>query len=145
LTIAREIGDRRREENQLDNLGTTYLTLGEARLAIEYHEQALTIARDVGDRRGEGADLGNLGAAHRALGELRRAIEYHEQALTIAQEIGDRRGEVNQSWNLGLCYEESDPARAVELMSTRVAYERVIDHADAEVHAERVAKIQARL
>ena len=39
----------------------TLKNLGDARKAIEYHEQALAIDREVGDRRGEGADLGNLG------------------------------------------------------------------------------------
>jgi hypothetical protein len=46
---------------------------------------------------------------------------------------------------LGLLYEESDPARAVEMMSVLVAYEREIGHPDAEADAERVAQIQARL
>jgi hypothetical protein len=47
--------------------------------------------------------------------------------------------------NLSLLYEESDPARAAELMSALVAYEREIGHPDAEADAERVARIQARL
>jgi tetratricopeptide (TPR) repeat protein len=83
--------------------------------------------------------------AYSDLGEPRRAIEYYQRALTIQREIGDQRAEALWSWNLGLLYEESDPARAVELMSILVAYEREIGRPDAAAHAERVAKIQARL
>ena len=68
-----------------------------------------------------------------------------EEALAMAREIGDRRNEAVHSWNLGLLYEETDPTRAVGLMSLRVAYEREINHPDAEAKAESVAQIQARL
>jgi len=138
LAIAREIGDRRGEGAWLGNLGIAYKNLGETRRAIEYYEQALAIDREIGDRRGEGADLGNLGLAYRALGETRRAIEYYGQALVIRREIGDRRGEAFDCWNLGLLYEDSDPARAAELMQVLVEYEREIGHPDAAADAERV-------
>jgi len=138
LEIDREIGDRRGEGNDLGNLGTAHHGLGEVRRAIEYYEQALTVAREIGDRRNEGTWLGNLGTAHHGLGEVRRALEYYEQALAIAREIGDRRGEAIRCWNLGLLYEDSDPARAAELMQVCVEYEREIGHPDAEAHAERV-------
>jgi tetratricopeptide (TPR) repeat protein len=145
LTIGREIGDRRGEGKGLGALGTAYAALGEAQRAIEFYDQALAIGREIGDRRGEENWLGNLGNAYRNLGETRRAIEYYEQALDISREIGDRRGEALHSWNLGLRYEETDPARAVELMSVSVAYKRKIGHPKAEADAERVAQIQARL
>jgi len=138
LAIAREIGDRRMEGNDLGGLGLAYAALGEVRRAIEYHEQALAISREIGDRRGEGNDLGNLGNAYKNLGEVRRAIGYYEQALVIAREIGDRRGEAFLCWNLGLLYEDSDPARAAELMQVCVEYEREIGHPDAEADAQRV-------
>ena len=89
--------------------------------------------------------LSKLGILHYSLGEARRAIEYYEQALAIARESGDQRGEANHAWNLGMAYEDSDPARAVELMSICVAYERQIGHPDAETDAARVAEIRARL
>jgi len=138
LEIDREIGDRRGEGNDLGNLGIAYKNLGEMRRAIEYHEQALTISREIGDRRGEGNGLGNLGIAYKNLGEMRRAIECYEQCLVIHREIGDRRGEALGCWNLGLLYEDSDPARAAELMQVCVEYEREIGHPDAEADAQRV-------
>jgi len=138
LEIAREIGDRHNEGAWLGNLGVAYYGLGEVRRAIEYYEQALSVAREIGDRRGEGAHLGNLGNAYFALGEVRRAIEYYEQALKIDREVGDQRNEAIHCWNLGLLYEDSGPARAVELMQVCVEYEREIGHPDAEADAEHV-------
>ena len=145
LAIAQEIGDRCAERIQLSNLGSAYRALGKVEEAIGYHERALTISQQIGDRPGEGAVLGNLGSAYHNLGKVEEAIGYHKSALAIAQEIGDRHGEGYNSWYLGLLYEETDPARAVELMSVCVQYEREIGHPDAEADAERVTDIQAKL
>ena len=112
---------------------------------IRWLEAALDAARRLKHRNTEGVHLGNLGTAYRALGQVERAIEFHEQALVIAREIGDRRGEAICSWNLGLLCEESDPARAAELMQVCIDYEREIGHPDAEVDAQRVHAIRARL
>jgi len=109
-----------------------------SREQIHWLEAALAAARRLKHRAAEGAHLGNLGNAYADLGEVGRAVEYYEQALAIAREIGDRRGEGNHSWNLGLLYEESDPARAAELMQVCVDFEREIGHPDAEPDAARV-------
>jgi len=94
--------------------GLAYADLGDARRAIEYHEQALVIDREIGDRQWEGAVLGNLGIAYKNLGEPRRAIEYHEQALVIDREIGDRRGEGNALFNMSLSLDKlGDRAQAI--------------------------------
>ncbi|MCO5184317.1 MAG: tetratricopeptide repeat protein [Anaerolineae bacterium] len=144
LAIAREIGDRRGEGNQLGNLGNAYYSLGRIEEAIDQYQQALAIAREIGDRRGEGARLGNLGNAYYSLGRIEEAIDQYQQALAIAREIGNRRGEANHCWNLGLLYEESDPARAVQLMSVCVAFEQEIGHPDAIADTQRVEEIKRR-
>lgn len=145
LGIAREIGNRSSEGGNLGNLGITYRALGEVRRAIGHYQQALAIAREIGNRHLERNQLINLGNAHHQLGQAKQAIKFHQQALAISREMKDQRGEALVSWNLGEVYEESDPARAVELMSLLVAYEREIGHPDADAHAERVSQIQARL
>ena len=85
--IAREIGDRRGEENALGNLGSAYYALGQVKKAIGYSEDALMISKEIGDRRGEGANLGNLGLAYSDLGQVEKAIEYYEDALAIGREL----------------------------------------------------------
>jgi len=138
LAIARETKDRREEGNTLGALGDAHATLEEVRRALEYYEQALKVACETGDRHGEEVWLGRLGNAYAALGEMWQAIEYYEQALAIAREIGDRGHEAIHCWNLGLLYEDSDPARAAELMQVCVEYEREIGRPDAPADAQRV-------
>ncbi len=109
------VGDRRGEGNAVGNLGNAYFALGDARKAIEQHEQALAIAREIGDRRGEGNAVGNLGLAYADLGDARKAIELYEEVLVIAREIGDRRGEGNTLGNLGVAYAAlGDVRKAIE-------------------------------
>jgi tetratricopeptide (TPR) repeat protein len=118
---------RRGERNRLGNLGNAYADLGQARRAIECHEQALAISREIGDRRGAGANLGNLGNAYAALGETRRAIECHEQALAVARESGDRRNEGIHLGNLGNAYLVLGEARrAIEYLEEALAISREI-------------------
>jgi tetratricopeptide (TPR) repeat protein len=92
LTIAREIGDRRREGFILGRLGNAYRNLGQFEQSIELCEEALTIAHETGDRY-ESVWLGNLGIAYRALGQIERAINLYEGALAITREIGGRQKE----------------------------------------------------
>jgi tetratricopeptide (TPR) repeat protein len=112
---ARRGGELRREGSALGNLGLAYWELGDARRAIEFHEQALVVLREFGNRHGEGNALCNLGLAYADLGDARRAIEFYEQSLVICREIGDRRGEGNALGNLGLAYADlGDSRRAIE-------------------------------
>ncbi|MCP4702052.1 MAG: tetratricopeptide repeat protein [Gammaproteobacteria bacterium] len=145
LEIAREIGDRQGEGNHTGNLGNVYSLLGQVEKAIEFYEKALVISKEIGDRRGEGNRLGNLSLVYSTLGQTEKAIKHCERALVIAKEIGDRQGEAVYSWNLGKTYEDTDPARAVELMSICVEFERELGHPDAEPDAKRVAEIKAKI
>jgi Zn-dependent peptidase ImmA (M78 family) len=81
---------------------------------------------------------------YRAAGQPEQAKVAYRQALTLAQNLNDRRSEANCAWSLGLLYAESDPARAVELMSICVAYERETGHPEAEADAQLLAEIAAR-
>jgi len=109
------------------NLGSAYWSLGEARRAIEYYEEALAIRREIGDRRGEGSALTGLGLACCALGEARRAIGLFEQALAISREIGDRRGEGHGLGNLGSAYWSlGEVRRAMEYHGGALAIHREI-------------------
>ncbi|MCP4701171.1 MAG: tetratricopeptide repeat protein [Gammaproteobacteria bacterium] len=145
LEIDREIGRRQGEGIRLGNLGLAYSDLGQVEKAIEFYERALEIDREIGYRQGEGIRLGNLGLAYRKLGQVKKAIGFYERALEIAREIGDRKGEAIRCWSLGLIYQKTDPARAVELMSVRVEFERELGHPNAEAHAKTVAEIKANV
>jgi len=114
-----------------------YFGLGDARKAIEYHEQALVIDREIGDRRGEGNALGNLGLAYAALGDARKAIEFYEQALVIDREIGDRRGEGNALFNMSLSLDKlgDRPQAIAHVQAALEIFERI-----ESPYADRVRK-----
>jgi tetratricopeptide (TPR) repeat protein len=136
LEACRRLGDRRSEGAALGNLGTAYLSLGEARRAIEHYDQWHAIAREIGHRRGEGQALGNLGNAYAALGETRRAIEYHEQRFAIAREMADRRGEAHALGNLGIAYAAlGETQRAIGYFAQDLTIAREIGDRRGEAHA----------
>ncbi len=104
LDAARSDEARYDEASFLTLLGTSCRQLGDARKAIECHNQSMQIFRTIGNEQGEGAALGNLGLAYLDLGENRTAIEYFEQAQAIACKIRDRRHEGIWLCNLGAAY-----------------------------------------
>ncbi len=117
-------------------LGIAYDSLGDYRLAIEYHEKHLEIALETGDRNGEGRANGNLGNAYQSLGDYRRAIEYHEKHLEIAREIGDLGREGGAYGNLGIAYDSlGDYRLAIEYHQKRLQIARELSDRGGEGRA----------
>jgi tetratricopeptide (TPR) repeat protein len=136
LLASQILKDREGEGIHFGNLGLAYADLGDARKAVEFHEQALTIDREIGDRRGEGADLGNLGIAYHSLGEVKKAIEFYEQQLLINREIGERRGEGGALNNLGLAYADlGDARKAIQFYEQKLVLVREIGERRGEGNA----------
>jgi len=106
LTAAEKLGDRYNQNKLLGNIGAAYATMGEARKAIDYYEQALQITLEINDILRQGFWSGNIGAAYANLGENRRAIQYQEQALEIARQIGDRQRQGFWLGNIGVAYDQ---------------------------------------
>jgi len=98
----------------LDNLGEAYWLLGEARKALQYHEQALALTRQLGNRQREARCLTNIGRVYWILGQPQEAREYHEQALTIFRTLptlDDRWGEAYCLGNLGIAHQQLGEVR----------------------------------
>jgi tetratricopeptide (TPR) repeat protein len=87
VEAARRLKDRAAEGAHLGNLGLAYAALGDAKKAIEFHEQALVIDREIGDRRGEGNALFNLSLSLDKLGQRTEAIDCARSALKIYELI----------------------------------------------------------
>jgi len=85
LLIDREIGNRKGEGTDLNNLGVCYGDfLGDARKAIEFYEQAFVIDSEIKNKYGEGIELSNLGLQYSNLGEYDEALDYYYRALQNA-------------------------------------------------------------
>jgi tetratricopeptide (TPR) repeat protein len=135
LAAARRRSDYGAEGARLGSLGLAYFDLGDARRAVEFHEQHLRIARKIGDRRSEGHALDNLGLAYTGLGDAHRAVEFHKQCLAIAREIGDRRREGHALGNLGNAYTGlGDTRRAIEFHQQALVVSRELGDRRGEGH-----------
>jgi tetratricopeptide (TPR) repeat protein len=104
LTAARRLNQGSSEAVHLGNIGLAFAKLGDARRAIQYHEEQLLIAGEIGDRSLAGSALGNLGLAYMALGEVHHAIRCHEEALLVLRDASAPRLEGNVWCSLGLAY-----------------------------------------
>jgi tetratricopeptide (TPR) repeat protein/CHAT domain-containing protein len=99
-------------------LGWIYYDVGEARLALEYYEQALSIDKEVyGERHPNVAiTLNSIGGAWVAMGEPKKALGYYEQALSIGKEMyGERHPNVAATLNNigGAWYARGKPKKAI--------------------------------
>jgi len=128
-SILGRISDERRDgkySGVLVQLGEVCHDLGNAKKAIEYHEQALAIGKEVyGERHPSvAAMLNNLGAAWRTLGDAKKAIEYYEQALAIGKEVyGERHPSVAITLNnLGSAWSDlGDAKKAIKYYEQALA------------------------
>jgi len=104
ITLAREVGDRRREGIALASLGVLNGVRGRVAEGAMALEKALGLAREDGNRCREGIILGNLGTLHSNHGRLEEALRNCQEALAIHREVGNRRGEGLVLGNLGVLH-----------------------------------------
>ena len=118
LSNAKELLARAREGDAYGNLGNTYQSLGDFKLAKEYQTRCLNIAKEVGDSERQGHACGYLANTYHNLGEFNVALEYHNISLCIAKQFGDMATEGLAYGNLGSYYESlGDFRRAIRYQS----------------------------
>ena len=100
LAIRIQIGDKKGEAADCENLGTVFESLGEYDKAKEYIEKALAIRIQIGDKEGEPAVYRNLGALYQSVGDYVMAEFYTEKALSISRDIEDLDNEFQILCNL---------------------------------------------
>jgi tetratricopeptide (TPR) repeat protein len=92
--IRRETSDRWGEDaNSMNNIGCTYVDMGEFGLALDCFKQVLATSRGGGSKYLETLALINLGQAHAGLGQGGEALACSRQALKIARETGYQQAE----------------------------------------------------
>jgi CHAT domain-containing protein/Tfp pilus assembly protein PilF len=102
----RNLDNRSREAETLDNMGAIYSGLGKQQKALDYHNQALAIERALGNRAREAMVLSNIGFVYNDLNENREALALYQKTLSIQREIGDRNGEQITLNNIGIIYDD---------------------------------------
>ncbi|MCL4298813.1 MAG: CHAT domain-containing protein [Anaerolineae bacterium] len=108
LSIYKEIGNRRWQAIELNDIGLIYNFLGRYDQALDYYQQSLKIIEDSTDLRdisNRGGTLGNMGEVYRDLGQYELAINYLQRALAIHRQIGDRGPEGITLAGIGRVYQ----------------------------------------
>jgi len=92
----------------VNDLGSTYVGLGDYGRALEYCQKALEIHIEMlgGNHPDTARSLNNVGAAYGELGDYGRQLEYYQKALAIYQEVlGERHPDTAMSLNnVGAAY-----------------------------------------
>ncbi len=94
LSIARELGDRRRELHCLVAIANQRLSLNDP-TGWELSEHALNLARELGDQLYEVGILTKMGQVYSLSEQPERGMPYLETALPLSRELGDRIAEAN--------------------------------------------------
>jgi CHAT domain-containing protein/tetratricopeptide (TPR) repeat protein len=101
VALHREVGDPLALAQALNELGASYLELGEVGLSREVREEALAMVRSTGDRQREAAILADLGATYWFTGALDAATDLFVLARASLREQGNRLGEAATTHNIG--------------------------------------------
>ena len=104
LSIAKDVGDKRKQAHAYQDFGIVYHHLGDLKKAEEYYQQGLSIAKDAGDHVEQARAYGHLGNIHCAVGNFKTAMEYCQQSLSIAKYAGDKRMQGHAYGNLALIH-----------------------------------------
>lgn len=102
LPLWRGLGERRREAEELYQLGVIQRILYQTEPAARRLHEAATIYADLGDPAREAKALIEAGLACQDLDHLEEAREDFRQALDRARQTGDRKQELNALNNLGV-------------------------------------------
>jgi tetratricopeptide (TPR) repeat protein len=114
----------RKEALRLNTAGSNYRRTGDARQAVETHEQALELVREAGDRLGEALTLNNLGLALGAAGDDDSAIARFEEAHAVARNLDAQQYDGLIAANLATAYRRrGDDADAMRFL--HVALEKL--------------------
>jgi CHAT domain-containing protein/Tfp pilus assembly protein PilF len=115
IPLWRELHERAREGDALEQIGAVSLRMGNLPPALENLSAALAIFHELGDAKNEQLALTNLGLTQSRLGNQPLAIELQTRALELAMRVADRAEEAIIHNNLGLAYHEAgDERHAVE-------------------------------
>jgi tetratricopeptide (TPR) repeat protein len=135
LTLARQVGDRRREMQSLVAIARQCLWINDPK-GWEAAERALEMARQLDDRRFEVSMLIGMGQAC-ATSEPERSMEYLEAAIPISQALDDKMAELGILELIGVQLESSGDyyRRLTECHGKQLSIGREIGHRPAEAKA----------
>lgn len=126
-------GYRSGEASVFNEVGWTYILLGEHKEALAQCAQAIALHQEVGDLNGEAAAQDSLGYALHHLGEYDEAIDCFMRAFELYRELGDRYLEADTLVHIaGTRHAAGDRDAARTAWQQALAILEEFDHPDAE-------------
>jgi len=108
LKIDKEIGDKSRISNSLNNVAYLYKNQGNIPSALWYNNQSLQIREEIGDKEGIAFSLNNLGSIYEYQGNIDQAHDYYIRSLKIREEIKNKEGVAECLSNIGGIYQKQN-------------------------------------
>jgi len=101
LSLARDLGDRRMQAVNLNNIALIYYAKGELDKALGYYEESLRLQTD---EKGKAPTYNNIANIYHQKGNYQKAVEYLKKAIEIGERYGDYHGASRWKLNLGDTY-----------------------------------------
>jgi len=103
LSLARDLGDRRMQAANLNNIAGIYEKKGELDKALDYYEESLRLQTD---EKEKAPTYNNMALIYSQKGNYQKAVEYFKKAIEIGERYGDYHGVSKRKLNLGETYRE---------------------------------------
>jgi tetratricopeptide (TPR) repeat protein len=101
LSLARDLGDRRMQAANLNNIAEIYRKKGEFDKALNYYEESLRLKTD---EKEKATTYNNMALIYNKKGNYQKAVEYLKKAIEIGERYGDYHGVSRWKFNLGNTY-----------------------------------------
>lgn len=125
LQLSLASGDGQRIATAYNNLGGTYLLLGDTQRAAELFEQSIAQRVSLHDAAGQGDALSNLALTHIARGRLSEALRGFERAEAAYRSGNNRAGQARLLQYRGYTHMMlGEPALAVDLLQQALELQR---------------------
>ena len=105
LKLNEEIGNKRSQAINFQNIGIVYAELNDFTKALEYYFKAKKINEEIGEKQNQIIILENIGNVYYNLGEYSKALDYYYKSLEISEEIGDKISQATNFIYIGRIYE----------------------------------------
>ena len=104
LWIHRNLGYRRAEAGDANNIAQVYRGMGDYDSALRWADEAVQIDHEVGDTLSEGFKMNTMANIHRERGDLRAALSLHLKSLAMCTDLGIKNLSATQHLNCGRLY-----------------------------------------
>jgi len=101
LSLARDMGDRRVQASNLNNIAWIYYAIDELDKALSYYEKSLRLQTD---EKEKATTYNNIAIIYDKKGNYQKAVEYFQKAIEISERYGDYHNVSIGKLNLGDTY-----------------------------------------